>query len=61
MVAMRTAILIEVRLKPGTPNRKRDKDLDAKKRIIAEPLWRIYDATMMQNPYSSCILKHNGW
>jgi hypothetical protein len=38
LVAMRTTILIEVRLKPGTPKRKRDKDLDAKKRIIAEPL-----------------------
>jgi hypothetical protein len=32
-------MVIEVRLKPGTPKRKRDKDLDAKKRIIAELLW----------------------
>jgi hypothetical protein len=58
---MSTAIVIEVRLKPGTPKSKRDKDLDAKKRIITEPLWRIYEASMMQKPYPSCILKHNGW
>jgi hypothetical protein len=35
---MSTAIVIEVRLKPGTPKSKRDRDLDAKKRIIAEAL-----------------------
>jgi hypothetical protein len=43
VAAIRTAIVIEALFKPGTPKSMRDKDLDAKERIIAEPIARFVE------------------
>ena len=53
---------IKILFKPGTPKSKKDKDLDARKRIITERLRRILDApdgqaAKMQKQPASCILK----
>jgi len=39
--AASTKMLTKILFKPGTPKSKKDRDLDARKRIITEPLRRI--------------------
>jgi hypothetical protein len=41
VATMRTTRVIALLFKPGTPQNMRDRDLDAKKRIIAEPIGGI--------------------
>jgi hypothetical protein len=41
LAAMSTKILAKILFKPGTPKSMKDRDLDARKRIITERLLRI--------------------
>ena len=62
LAATSTKMLIKILFKPGTPKSMRDRDLDARKRIITERLRRILahgptcQSPMMQKQPSSCIL-----
>jgi hypothetical protein len=38
LAAMSTKILAKILFKPGTPKSMKDRDLDARKRIITEPV-----------------------
>jgi hypothetical protein len=41
LTAISTKILAKILFKPGTPKSMKDRDLDARKRIITEPVGRI--------------------
>jgi hypothetical protein len=48
--AASTKMMIKTFFKPGTPKGMRDRDLDARKRIITEPLWGILSGLRTRLP-----------
>src|SRR5579862_1035799 len=59
LTAVSAKMPIKILFKPGTPKSKKDRDLDARKRIITERLRRIWDPSRRagrKDAKAACLL-----